>query len=116
MALTRRQKEFLDFLIGFPVAYMIAFRGGRYKNILLFLVIAPFFTQPSVIERLSGGLLVLDDQHLEHGGHVPSCVRVVRLAVADPLLAMIAEDGSDWRTRISPSCTTETARRPSRPT
>jgi spermidine/putrescine transport system permease protein len=34
----------LDFLIGFPVAYTIAFRGGRYKNLLLFLVIAPFFT------------------------------------------------------------------------
>jgi spermidine/putrescine transport system permease protein len=34
----------MDFLIGFPVAYTIAFRGGRYKNLLLFLVIAPFFT------------------------------------------------------------------------
>jgi spermidine/putrescine transport system permease protein len=34
----------VDFAIGFPVAYMIAFRGGRYKNLLLFLVIAPFFT------------------------------------------------------------------------
>jgi spermidine/putrescine transport system permease protein len=34
----------LDFMIGFPVAYTIAFRGGRYKNLLLFLVIAPFFT------------------------------------------------------------------------
>ncbi|HEX5589401.1 MAG TPA: ABC transporter permease [Candidatus Limnocylindrales bacterium] len=34
----------LTFVIGFPLAYGIAFRGGRYKNILLFLVIAPFFT------------------------------------------------------------------------
>src|SRR5262245_59010900 len=34
----------LDFLIGFPVAYTIAFRGGRFKNLILFLVIAPFFT------------------------------------------------------------------------
>jgi spermidine/putrescine transport system permease protein len=34
----------LTFLIGFPLAYGIAFRGGKYKNILLFLVIAPFFT------------------------------------------------------------------------
>ena len=32
------------FLIGYPLAYAIAFRGGRYKNVLLFLVIAPFFT------------------------------------------------------------------------
>lgn len=34
----------LTFLIGYPLAYGIAFRGGRYKNLLLFLVIAPFFT------------------------------------------------------------------------
>ena len=34
----------LTLLIGFPVAYTIAFRGGRYKNLILFLVIAPFFT------------------------------------------------------------------------
>jgi len=34
----------LCFAIGYPLAYAIAFRGGRYKNLLLFLVIAPFFT------------------------------------------------------------------------
>jgi spermidine/putrescine transport system permease protein len=30
--------------IGYPLAYMIAFRAGRFKNALLFAVIAPFFT------------------------------------------------------------------------
>ena len=34
----------LTLLIGFPLAYVIAFRGGRYKNILIGLVIVPFFT------------------------------------------------------------------------
>ena len=34
----------LAFALGFPLAYTIAFRGGAYKNLLLFLVIAPFFT------------------------------------------------------------------------
>jgi spermidine/putrescine transport system permease protein len=34
----------LCLLVGYPLAYGIAFRGGRYKNLLLFLVIAPFFT------------------------------------------------------------------------
>lgn len=34
----------LCFLLGFPLAYFIAFRGGRFKNLLLFLIIAPFFT------------------------------------------------------------------------
>jgi spermidine/putrescine transport system permease protein len=31
-------------LIGYPLAYGIAVRGGAYKSLLLFLVIAPFFT------------------------------------------------------------------------
>jgi spermidine/putrescine transport system permease protein len=30
--------------IGYPMAYVIAFRGGRYKNVLLGLVVVPFFT------------------------------------------------------------------------
>jgi len=33
----------LCFLIGFPLAYFIAFKGGRYKNFMLLLVILPFF-------------------------------------------------------------------------
>jgi spermidine/putrescine transport system permease protein len=31
-------------LIAYPLAYFIAFRGGRWKTALLFVVIAPFFT------------------------------------------------------------------------
>jgi len=30
--------------IGYPLAYVIAFRGGRFKNVLLGLVVIPFFT------------------------------------------------------------------------
>jgi spermidine/putrescine transport system permease protein len=30
-------------LIGYPLAYVIAFRGGRWRNALLLLVIVPFF-------------------------------------------------------------------------
>ncbi|HET8822738.1 MAG TPA: ABC transporter permease [Thermoleophilaceae bacterium] len=33
----------LALLIGYPLAYVIAFRGGRYRNALLLLVIVPFF-------------------------------------------------------------------------
>jgi spermidine/putrescine transport system permease protein len=50
----------LDFLIGFPVAYMIAFRGGRYKNLLLFMVIAPFFTS-FLIRTISWKILLGDE-------------------------------------------------------
>jgi spermidine/putrescine transport system permease protein len=33
----------LAFLISYPLAYWIAFRGGRWKNLLLLFIIAPFF-------------------------------------------------------------------------
>jgi spermidine/putrescine transport system permease protein len=34
----------LCLLIGYPLAYTIAFRAGRWRNLVLILVIAPFFT------------------------------------------------------------------------
>ncbi|HEY5596044.1 MAG TPA: ABC transporter permease [Candidatus Bipolaricaulota bacterium] len=34
----------LALMIGYPLAYAIAFRGGRFKNLLLFLAVLPFFT------------------------------------------------------------------------
>ena len=33
----------IAFAIGYPLAYWIAFRGGRWKNLLLLFIIAPFF-------------------------------------------------------------------------
>ncbi len=50
----------LCFLIGYPLAYGIAFRGGRYKTLLLFLVIAPFFT--SFLIRTISWRILLGDQ------------------------------------------------------
>ena len=50
----------IDFLIAFPVAYTIAFRGGRFKNVLLFLVIAPFFTS-FLIRTISWQILLNDN-------------------------------------------------------
>ncbi len=34
----------LCLLIAYPIAYFLAFRGRRYKNLLLFLLIVPFWT------------------------------------------------------------------------
>lgn len=34
----------LALLISYPLAYLIAFRAGRWRNLLLVLVVAPFFT------------------------------------------------------------------------
>ncbi len=71
-ALTKFGKQFLNsiiygglatiltFLIGFPVAYTIAFKGGRRKNLILFLVIAPFFTS-FLIRTISWKILLGDE-------------------------------------------------------
>ena len=50
----------LAFALGFPLAYAIAFRGGAYKNLLLFLVIAPFFTS-FLLRTLSWKIILSDD-------------------------------------------------------
>ena len=47
-------------LIAYPLAYAIAFRGGRWKNALLFLVIVPFFVT-YLIRTLSWETILADD-------------------------------------------------------
>jgi spermidine/putrescine transport system permease protein len=53
----------LTLAIGYPMAYTIAFRGGRLKNLLLLLVILPFFTS-FVIRTLSWKLILADNGFL----------------------------------------------------
>jgi spermidine/putrescine transport system permease protein len=45
---------------GYPIAYTIAFRGGRAKNILLLLVILPFFSA-FIIRTLAWKLILADN-------------------------------------------------------
>lgn len=47
---------------GYAVAYWIALYGGRYKNLLLFLVILPFWTSPLV--RVYSWMIILSDHGL----------------------------------------------------
>ncbi len=47
-------------LLGYPLAYAIAFRAGRWKNLMLVAVIAPFFT--SFLVRTLSWQLILGDQ------------------------------------------------------
>ena len=75
----------LTFAISFPLAYTIAFRGGRYKNLLLFLVIAPFFT--SFLLRVISWRTILGDDGLLLGplkaiGLLPEDFRVLATPVA----------------------------------
>jgi spermidine/putrescine transport system permease protein len=50
----------IAFVIGYPLAYVIAMRGGKYRNALLLLVILPFFT--TYLVRTLAWQTILDDQ------------------------------------------------------
>jgi spermidine/putrescine transport system permease protein len=47
-------------LLGFPLAYAIAFKAGRWRNLMLIAVIAPFFTS-FLVRTLSWKLLLSDN-------------------------------------------------------
>jgi spermidine/putrescine transport system permease protein len=50
----------LALLIAYPLAYSIAFRAGKWKNLLLFAVIAPFFTT-YLIRTIAWQTILSDD-------------------------------------------------------
>ncbi len=75
----------LTFLIAYPLAYAIAFKGGRQKNLLLFLVVAPFFT--SFLLRTISWKIILSDSGLLLGplkdlGVVPEDFRLLATPIA----------------------------------
>jgi spermidine/putrescine transport system permease protein len=96
-AIVRYQSQFLRsliygaaatvicFLIAYPLAYGIAFRGGRWKNVLLFMVIAPFFT--SFLLRTQSWKIILGDDGIVFGplkdlGFLPPEFRVLATPAA----------------------------------
>jgi spermidine/putrescine transport system permease protein len=50
----------LALLIGYPLAYAIAFRSGRFKTLMLFAVVAPFFTT-YLIRTIAWKTILSDD-------------------------------------------------------
>src|SRR3970040_1342925 len=77
----------LAFIIGYPLAYFIAWRAGRFKNYFLFLVVLPFFTthlirtlawqtilsgegEAVTAMRGSGIMDVLDTLHISQNGRL----------------------------------------------
>lgn len=63
----------LALLIGYPLAYAIAFKAGKYKNLMLIMVIAPFFV--SFILRTIAWRQILGDE-----GPVLSFLRLIGIA------------------------------------
>jgi spermidine/putrescine transport system permease protein len=64
------------FLISYPLAYWIAFRGGRWKNLLLLLIIAPFFVT-YLIRTLAWQVILSND------GIVVETLRTLHLLDSD---------------------------------
>jgi spermidine/putrescine transport system permease protein len=75
----------LCFVIGFPLAYFIAFKAGRYKNLMLLLIVLPFFVS-YVLRTVSWQLILADN------GFVVDTLRSVGL---------VGEDGRLLATRTA---------------
>ena len=75
----------LTILIGYPLAYVIAFRGGKYRTLLLGLVVIPFFT--SFLIRTIAWRSLLADQ-----GIVVGTIELLRLDTVLEFLS-IMDDG-----------------------
>jgi spermidine/putrescine transport system permease protein len=66
----------LGLLLGYPLAYAIAFKAGRFKNAMLVLVVAPFFT--SFLVRTLAWKSILSDN-----GFVVQSMQAVGLLAPD---------------------------------
>ncbi|WP_018544825.1 ABC transporter permease [Streptomyces sp. LaPpAH-108] len=55
----------LCLLLGYPLAYLIAFRAGRWRNLIMVLVIAPFFTS-FLIRTLAWKTILADNGPVVH--------------------------------------------------
>ncbi len=66
----------IDVLLAYPLAYFIAMRGGKYKNVLLALVVLPFFTT-YLVRTLAWKILLYD------GGPVVDTFQAVGLMGPD---------------------------------
>ncbi|QYX77237.1 ABC transporter permease [Streptomyces akebiae] len=75
----------LCLLLGYPLAYLIAFRAGRWRNLILILVIAPFFT--SFLIRTLAWKTILSD-----GGPVVGVLNSLHVLDVTSWLGLTAGD------------------------
>ncbi|MET7599688.1 ABC transporter permease [Streptomyces sp. NPDC004082] len=75
----------LCLILGYPLAYLIAFRAGRWRNVVLILVIAPFFT--SFLIRTLAWKTILAD-----GGPVVGALNSLHLLDITSWLGMTSGD------------------------
>ena len=75
----------LTILIGYPMAYTIAFHGGRLKNALLLIVVLPFFV--SFVIRTLNWRMILSDNGILFG-------TLKHLGILDPAFQFLATPAS----------------------
>ncbi|MER5480029.1 ABC transporter permease [Streptomyces sp. NPDC002734] len=75
----------LCLLLGYPLAYLIAFRAGRWRNLIMILVIAPFFT--SFLIRTLAWKTILAD-----GGVVVDALNTLHVLDVTSWLGLTAGD------------------------
>ncbi|MET1037358.1 MAG: ABC transporter permease [Aeromicrobium sp.] len=76
-------------VLGYVLAYAIAFKAGRWKNLMLVLVIAPFFTS-FLLRTLSWKLILADDGwvvDIAQATHFTDLLQLLNLAADERLLA-----------------------------
>ena len=81
----------LGALIGYPLAYAIAFKSGRWKNLLLVLVIAPFFTS-FLIRTLAWQTILSNDGpvvRFANWTHLIDVLQALGLTSNDQLMASL---------------------------
>lgn len=75
----------LQIVIGYPVAYWIAFRGGKRKSFYLFLLLLPFFVS-FVLRTISWQFFLSDNgillSPLKHAGLLPQDFHILATSVA----------------------------------
>jgi len=74
-------------MLGFPLAYAIAFKAGRLKNLMLVAVIAPFFT--SFLVRTLSWQFILGDQ-----AWLADVLRATRLMDLLVLVGLVGDQGN----------------------
>jgi spermidine/putrescine transport system permease protein len=76
-------------LLGYPLAYLIAFRAGRWRNLIMILVIAPFFTS-FLIRTLAWKTILADNGpvvHTLHSLHILDLTNWLGWTAGDRVLA-----------------------------
>jgi spermidine/putrescine transport system permease protein len=79
----------LALVIGYPLAYVIALKGGRFKTLLLALVVVPFFVT-YLVRTLAWRILLLEDGPIVGLGRTLGILGSDQAIVGSPFAVVVA--------------------------